>query len=356
MANSSSRTRSGGQPTGTILLYVYSGIRIIDVWARGRWLLPERRREDAAKREHGYRGAHYPIFLRDIKYSTRGTPRAAAGTAVGPRHNPRGGWTSTGIMGNNGEKPEGLYQWELAAVRPSNGRGRPRRRWTMHQKSRWSVRAAALLPPLASFAAGLAVSFCLFSLSLLSVLLSMFQRLFLFRWSASMSLQCTCSCLRKVQTPPQLPSLTCATSLSMTPSVRISSSFFLPVVFLLSFRSLFLSLFLPNWPADGRPRFYGGYNTGAFGYLAALNASFSQHSLGHSASATTRFRIWYKRNSIPPSYPGFYDAFAMNFKFMNKMSLSELHIEHLAFIPESNIMCSKHFQKIKFLTNICMYK
>lgn len=69
-------------------------------------------------------GAFYPIFLRVIKYSTRGS-RGAAGT--GGRGTIVAGVAgrTRGIMGSNDEKPEGLYQWELAAVCPSNGTQAP---------------------------------------------------------------------------------------------------------------------------------------------------------------------------------------------------------------------------------------
>lgn len=69
-------------------------------------------------------GAFYPIFLRVIKYSARGS-RAAAGT--GERGTIVAGVAgrTRGIMGSNDEKPEGLYQWELVAVCPSNGTQTP---------------------------------------------------------------------------------------------------------------------------------------------------------------------------------------------------------------------------------------
>lgn len=69
-------------------------------------------------------GAFYPIFLRVIKYSARGS-RAAAGT--GGRGTIVAGVAgrTRGIMGSNDEKPEGLYQWELVAVCPSNGTQTP---------------------------------------------------------------------------------------------------------------------------------------------------------------------------------------------------------------------------------------
>lgn len=100
-----------------------------------------RKKEGVERKDHEW--GHYPIFLRVIKYSTRGyflaaVVTVAAGTIV-RRHDRRlGGWVAgraTGIMGNNGEKPEGLYQWELAAVHPSNGHRHPQRCWTMHRES-----------------------------------------------------------------------------------------------------------------------------------------------------------------------------------------------------------------------------
>lgn len=120
-------------------------------------------------------------------------PARGAGRIVG-----KDGWTSAGIMGNNGEKPEGLYQWELAAVRPSNGPWHPRRCWTMHRESRWSA-PVSFLSRSCSFSS---LSLFLWSTSSSSSLPRSVPLPFsLPRWSTSVSLSRTCSCLQSADTP-----------------------------------------------------------------------------------------------------------------------------------------------------------
>lgn len=100
-----------------------SGVHIIEIRKRGRWLLLGKRERWSGK-SMSIEGAFYPIFLRVIKYSARGS-HAAAGT--GGRGTIVAGVAerTRGIMGSNDEKPEGLYQWELVAVCPSNGTRAP---------------------------------------------------------------------------------------------------------------------------------------------------------------------------------------------------------------------------------------
>lgn len=203
------------------------GVRIIKIRMRGRWLLLEKGGGGAerARVSGRIRGgqAFYPIFLRVIKYSAHGS-RVTAGTGE------RGTFVAgvaervRGIMGSNGEKLEGLYQWELVAVCPSNGAQAPP---TMLDNA---PEEPMVNRPNVSLSFSLVGLFLFLSLCLCHC----------YAWCLSASLfldgqraSRAYAAAWKVQTPPQLR---VAFSYSLSLGVSLSSSH--------------LCLFLSSWPTD----------------------------------------------------------------------------------------------------------
>lgn len=154
-------------------------------------------KEGVERKEHEYRGgilSHFPVGYKIFRAWTSCRPqvpedmaRSSAGLAAG---------RARGIMGSNDEKPEGLYQWELAAVCPSNGTQTPPTTLDNAPEEpdgqsvdRFSLARALSLSRQSDF---------IFSV-LVVVTFDVYKCFSLARWSVSLSR--ICSCLKNADTP-----------------------------------------------------------------------------------------------------------------------------------------------------------